>query len=69
MTQDYFKQRRAYMKRIGMCVDCQQRAASRPHVCCEACLEARRRRSKDAYWRIKLTTQLYNSGGRWLPCS
>jgi hypothetical protein len=41
---EYMKQRRAMLKEKGICVDCQQSPAQKPHVCCQCCLDQRRDR-------------------------
>lgn len=49
-SKKYFKERRAVLKAMGICVDCQVEPAAKaepgkkPHVCCENCLKQRRDR-------------------------
>lgn len=54
-SKKYFRERRAVLKAMGTCVDCQVEPAAKPqpgkkpHVCCENCLEARRQRWRDKH--------------------
>lgn len=56
----YMAKRRARLKEEGICVDCQTAkvspppAGQRPHVCCNACLEARRSRWRANHMLIPL---------------
>lgn len=59
----YMKERRARLRREGICVDCQKRSAykdpatGQTHTCCEECLKSRRNRWKNSKLQYELPLQ------------
>jgi len=54
---EYNKKRKANLKAKGICVNCTVKPASKPHVCCEKCLEKKRINSMEK----KIPKNIYES--------